>query len=174
MAAAAFFAANRQFAGRIPFVSIKFITARKKETRFVTQVLQGLRQAVTWDTAPQTKEETLELLKKTPALHRSYQGLNKDWKERFLDFCIGKKSLPLTYDPFFKYLHYGKTCFDTGLKLELLQEFCLIALDVFREIRKSIQKKRKTAGWDISPAAFLKERQKGPAGPSYVFACFRA
>ena len=32
------------------------------------------------------------------------------------------------------YLHYGKTCFDTGLEMELLQEFFLIALDVFREI----------------------------------------
>ena len=33
-----------------------------------------------------------------------------------------------------KYIHYGKTTFDTGLELELLQEFFLIALDVFREI----------------------------------------
>ena len=32
------------------------------------------------------------------------------------------------------YRHYGKTEFETGLDLELLQEFCLIALDVFREI----------------------------------------
>ena len=52
---------------------------------------------------------------------------------------------PNAYNPFFKrifhpdlhpdrYLHYGRTAFDTGLDLELLQEFCLIALDVFREI----------------------------------------
>ena len=80
------------------------IHVKRKETRFMTQGLHGLRQAVTWDTAPQTKEETLELLKKSPALHRSYQSLSYNWKERFLDFCIGKKSLPLTYDPFFKYL----------------------------------------------------------------------
>ena len=31
------------------------------------------------------------------------------------------------------YIHYGKTTFDTGLKLELLQEYCLIALDEFRK-----------------------------------------
>ena len=30
------------------------------------------------------------------------------------------------------YIHKGKTTFDTGLELELLQEYCLIALDVFR------------------------------------------
>ena len=33
-----------------------------------------------------------------------------------------------------KYVHIGKTTFDTGLSLELLQEYCLVALDVFREI----------------------------------------
>lgn len=32
------------------------------------------------------------------------------------------------------YLHYGKTCFDTGIEMELLQKFCLIAIDVFRGI----------------------------------------
>lgn len=31
------------------------------------------------------------------------------------------------------YLHKGHTTFDTGLKLELLQEYCVPALDVFRE-----------------------------------------
>lgn len=245
------------------------IHVKRKETRFMTQGLHGLRQAVTWDTAPQTKEETLELLKKSPALHRSYQSLGYNWKERFLDFCIGKKSLPLTYDPFFKYLfdpeihgdrlsrfvssllgfevkilrvlpgedrmidgesclimdllaetadgalcnveiqkqgyvfpaeriscysadlvmrqymrvrgqaeafsyrdikkvyvivlfekstavfhrhpasylHYGKTCFDTGLEMELLQEFCLIALDVFREIPYSEDEKSEQKAW---------------------------
>ena len=32
------------------------------------------------------------------------------------------------------YIHYGKTRFNTGLRLDLLQEYCLIALDVFRKI----------------------------------------
>ena len=32
------------------------------------------------------------------------------------------------------YIHHGKTVFDTGLKLELLQECCLVSLDVFRKI----------------------------------------
>ena len=31
------------------------------------------------------------------------------------------------------YLHHGKTVFDTGIKLNLLQEFYVVALDVFRE-----------------------------------------
>ena len=77
----------------------------------------GSLQAVTWETAPQTKEETLELLRRSPGLYRSYRALNDSWKEQFLDFCQGKKSLPLTYDPFFKYL------FDPELHRERLSRF---------------------------------------------------
>ena len=43
-------------------------------------------------------------------------------------------------------IHMGKTVFDTGLKLELLQEYCLIALDVFRKIPYPKDKNERT-GW---------------------------
>ena len=55
-----------------------------------------------WNTLPNTKEEVLTLLQTSPCLYGSYQSLNEDWKQHFLDFCQGKKFLPLTYDPFFK------------------------------------------------------------------------
>ncbi len=45
------------------------------------------------------------------------------------------------------YLHYGKTKFETGLPLELLQEFCLIALDVFCEIPYSKDEKSEQRAW---------------------------
>ena len=64
----------------------------------------GSVKAVTWNPPPQTKEETLERLRQSPVLYNGYRKLNERWKELFLDFCQGKKSLPLTYDPFFKYL----------------------------------------------------------------------
>ena len=64
----------------------------------------GSVKAVTWNTPPQTKEETLERLRQSPVLYNGYRKLNERWKELFLDFCQGKKSLPLTYDAFFKYL----------------------------------------------------------------------
>ena len=43
-----------------------------------------------------------------------------------------EKSLPEFKAPVLggKYLHFGKTVFDTGLELELLQRFYLISLDV--------------------------------------------
>ena len=43
------------------------------------------------------------------------------------------------------YIHYGHTTFDTGLKLNLLQKFYLISLDVFRETKYSKDINEQTA-----------------------------
>ena len=59
-------------------------------------------QGPVWETLPETSEQAVNLLKNSPLLYGSYQSLNAEWRQRFLDFCQGKKSLPLTYDPFFK------------------------------------------------------------------------
>ena len=230
----------------------------------------GSVQAVTWNIPPQTKEEALERLCQSPALYRSYRRMNSSWKERFLDFCQGKKSLPLTYDPFFKYLfdpdihgdrlsrfissllgfevkilealpgedrlidgesylimdllarltdgslinveiqkqgyafpaeriscysadllmrqymrirggsgsernafsyrnikkvyvilHHGTTVFDSGLKMELLQEFYLIALDVFRKIPYPESEKNEQRAWlSLLTTESLKDAEK--------------
>ena len=47
---------------------------------------------------------------------------------------IYEKSLPVFHEVPRAYIHKGKTVFDTGLKVELLQKYWLAALDVFREI----------------------------------------
>ena len=44
-------------------------------------------------------------------------------------------------------LHYGKTIFNTGLELELLQEFCLAALDVYRKIPYPEREKNEQNAW---------------------------
>ena len=49
-----------------------------------------------------TKDECLLELKKNPSIYRTYLNWPDKWKNRFLEFMEGKKSLPLTYDPFFK------------------------------------------------------------------------
>ena len=51
-----------------------------------------------------TKDECLVELKKNPPLYRTYLNWPDKWKSNFLEFMEGKKSLPLTYDPFFKKL----------------------------------------------------------------------
>ena len=48
--------------------------------------------------------------------------------------CL-KKSIGAFNETSRAYIHYGKTTFNAGLKLELLQEYCLIALDVFRKFQ---------------------------------------
>lgn len=55
-----------------------------------------------WKDLPDTEERVVQYLKEFPLLYHSYQGLTGEWRQRFLDFYQGKKSLPLTYDPFFK------------------------------------------------------------------------
>ena len=47
-------------------------------------------------------DEIIRELKSEPGLYNRYLSMNQEWKGRFLDFCQGKKTLPLTYDPFFK------------------------------------------------------------------------
>ena len=51
-----------------------------------------------------TKDECLLELKKNLSVYRTYLNWPDKWKKRFLKFMEGKKSLPLTYDPFFKKL----------------------------------------------------------------------
>lgn len=214
------------------------------------------------------EKEVVKELKEKPLLYQQYLALNEEWRRRFMDFCIGKKTLPLTYDPFFKkifhpdvhserlsrfisslikrevkvvrilpteenwlnedallvmdilveledgslanveiqkipyffpaermscysadllmrqysrikgergkgfkysdvkkvytiiifeksssvfhknkekYIHMGRTTFDTGLNLELLQEYCLVALDVFKKISYAKNRDEQTA-----------------------------
>ena len=53
---------------------------------------------------PCTEEETavIQRLKEIPGLYQQYTQLDTEWRRRFMDYCLGKKTLPLTYDPFFK------------------------------------------------------------------------
>ena len=51
-----------------------------------------------------TNDECLLELKKNPSVYRTYLNWPDKWKSHFLEFMEGKKSLPLTYDPFFKKL----------------------------------------------------------------------
>ncbi len=239
-----------------------------------------MQSTIVWSEFLETEEEVVEHLKDTPALYGSYCRLNKEWRQRFLDFCRGKKTLPLTYDPFFKqifhpdihpdrlsrfvssllgmevkvvrilpsedsllegdtllimdilgeledgslinveiqkqnyafpaeriscyssdlvmrqyarvrgvkgntftyrdikkvyvivifeqsmgvfhkagnyYIHHGKTIFDSGLQLELLQECCLVALDVFRKITYPKDRNEQTAWLSLLATESLEE-----------------
>ena len=49
-------------------------------------------------------EELERRLSKNPLLYQGYLALSGEWKRRFQEYMAGKKTLPLTYDPFFKKL----------------------------------------------------------------------
>ena len=49
-----------------------------------------------------SKEALEQTLRSDFSLFSQYAGLRGEWKTRFIDFMTGKKTLPLTYDPFFK------------------------------------------------------------------------
>lgn len=70
-----------------------------------------------------------------------YQNLKKVYT-----IVIFEKSSRELRTPKQDYVHYGRTTFDTGLNLELLQEYCLVALD---EYQKNPYHKRKSEqnGW---------------------------
>ena len=249
----------------------------------VMEFLPDEKALTEWDTAPETEEEVLLRLRQNPFLSDSYYGLNNEWRKRFLDFCQGKASLPLTYDPFFKRIfhpdihpdrlsrlissflgikvrvvrilpsedsilnggtllimdllgeledgslinveiqrqgyafpaeriscysadlvmrqyarvkgikgrsftyrdikkvyvivifeksmavfhditdaciHYGKTVFDTGLRIELLQEYCLIALDVFRKLPYTKDRNKQTAWLSLLTTESLADAER--------------
>lgn len=49
-----------------------------------------------------SKKELISSIEKDPVLCRKFAGLNEEWQDRFMDYCLGKRTLPVTYDPFFK------------------------------------------------------------------------
>lgn len=61
--------------------------------------------------------EVITELKKTPEIYNRYIRLSDSLRTRLLDFLCGKKTLPLTYDPFFKKL------FNTDVTPERLESF---------------------------------------------------
>ena len=58
--------------------------------------------AAVWKRQPDTREEILEKVEDSPELRNPYRCLPVPLRERFLDFLRGARTLPLTYDPFFK------------------------------------------------------------------------
>ncbi len=51
--------------------------------------------------------EILESLRETPKLYYQYKSMeNRAWQQQLLQFLAGTKTLPVTYDPFFKKLFH--------------------------------------------------------------------
>lgn len=73
-----------------------------KDTKELFQIIDSSGSPVPfiWPTA--TESEVIIKLKETPGTYARYLSMNKKWRQALLDFLTGCKTLPLTYDPFFK------------------------------------------------------------------------
>ena len=103
-------------------------------------------------------------LTQSPRLYKTYQGIkNERWRarirgERGTDFIyrdIKKAYVIVLYEKstaeFHRhadaYFHHGKISYDTGLNLEMLDEYFLIALDVFAKIPYAEGEKGSLHAW---------------------------
>lgn len=48
-----------------------------------------------WNRIKLSEGEVLKKLKAAPGMYNRYSQMDKAWRERFMDFCCGKKTLPL-------------------------------------------------------------------------------
>ena len=70
-------------------------------------------------------------LTQSPRLYRTYQGIkNERWRARILDFFAGNQSLPLTYDPFFKFI------FNPDRHADRLENFISSILGIHVKIKR--------------------------------------
>ena len=41
------------------------------------------------------EKAVIEKLRETPGLYQQYERLDRNWKQRFMDYCMGKNSVDL-------------------------------------------------------------------------------
>lgn len=49
-----------------------------------------------------SRDEVLKEIQSIPAVHNEFLKLNENFKEQFIQFCMGVRGVQMTYDPFFK------------------------------------------------------------------------
>ena len=87
--------------------------------------------------------------------HFTYRDMKKVYT-----IIIFEKSTQVFHQIPQSYIHRGKTKFDTGLELSLLQEYCLVCLDVFREFPYAKEKNEQTAWLNFLLTETVEEAEK--------------
>ena len=83
-----------------------------------------------WSLRSADVSELVQKLKRNVLLYNRYKGLNREWQSLFEDYCTGKKTLPVTYDPFFKRV------FNPDVHPDRLSKFLSSMLEVEVRVRK--------------------------------------
>ena len=87
--------------------------------------------------------------------HFTYRDMKKVYT-----IIIFEKSTQVFHQIPQSYIHRGSTKFDTGLELSLLQEYCLVCLDVFREFPYAKDKNEQTAWLSLLLTETVEEAEK--------------
>ena len=87
--------------------------------------------------------------------HFTYRDMKKVYT-----IIIFEKSTQVFHQIPQSYIHRGSTKFDTGLELSLLQEYCLVCLDVFREFPYAKDKNEQTAWLSFLLTETVEEAEK--------------
>ena len=87
--------------------------------------------------------------------HFTYRDMKKVYT-----IIIFEKSTQVFHQIPQSYIHRGSTKFDTGLELSLLQEYCLVCLDVFRQFPYAKDKNEQTAWLSLLLTETVEEAEK--------------
>ena len=87
--------------------------------------------------------------------HFTYRDMKKVYT-----IIIFEKSTQVFHQIPQSYIHRGSTKFDTGLELSLLQEYCLVCLDVFRQFPYAKDKNEQTAWLSFLLTETVEEAEK--------------
>ena len=103
-----------------------------------------------------------DLIMRQYARTRSFRGKDFSYRDmkKVYTIVIFENSASL-FDSFSKdYIHHGKVAFDTGLEMDFLQEYCLVALDVFRKIPYSEDRNEQTAWLSLLTTESVDDAEK--------------
>ena len=102
-----------------------------------------------------SREQIMEEIQSSPSMLGAFHSWKSEQQDEFLDFCSGVRGVKLLYESspsVFRdypdtYLHHFRQTSDTGLELELLEEYFFIPLDIMREILQNRGIKSKLDAW---------------------------
>lgn len=84
-----------------------------------------------------TREKVMEELRENSEAYSIYLDMNRDFQEKFIQFCMGVRGVQMTYDPFFKYI------FDAEVHPERLSELLSQIIGVRVKVKRALPKEHR-------------------------------
>ena len=102
-----------------------------------------------------TKKELFERIQSDKELALEYASWKEKYQQEFLDFCTGEKGVKVLYENSPKEFHLHENCYihraeqvvDSGLKLNLLQKYIFLPLDIFKKSHHNKPIRNRLEAW---------------------------